>query len=259
MCRLFVYPGKDKKALPTLWESLCRMAPSLRREQHPCIAFAGAGGKTSWIYALAQELRQQGKRILITTTTHMYRPSRWGVYTGKTDDVLRQLQCEGIAVAGTLTEKNKISYAGDDLFKNSCPFADVILVEADGSRRLPIKIMGEHEPVIPDGTDAVCCLAGLSALGKSLGEACFRANQSGYDESVMITPGIFASVWRQGCLQTMYTRYPKMPVIPVLHQADTQVLQEMGRNIYREIHVQGIISTFPETLREKEDAPCMLR
>lgn len=258
MYRLFVYRNKCIQAMPALWESLCAIEPILWQYQRPVLAFVGAGGKTSWIYALAQELRRHGKSVLIATTTHMYRPSHGGVYTGKIEDVLRQLRCEGIAVVGTLAEQNKISYMGNDLFKNACQIADIILVEADGSRRLPAKIMGEHEPVIPEETNVVCCLAGLSALGKQLGKACFRAHQSGYGKNGMITPEIFASLWRKGCLQTLYTRYPKIPVIPILHQADTPVLQEMGRNIYSAIHISGIISAFPERLREKGDAPCIL-
>ncbi len=43
-----------------------------------------------------------------------------------------------------------------------------ILIEADGSRMLPLKAPAEHEPVIPEWVDAVIVLAGMSALGKPL-------------------------------------------------------------------------------------------
>lgn len=41
---------------------------------------------------------------------------------------------------------------------------DFVLVEADGSRRLPVKAPAVYEPVIPPGTDLVVGVIGLDAL-----------------------------------------------------------------------------------------------
>ncbi|MGL6173173.1 MAG: selenium cofactor biosynthesis protein YqeC, partial [Cellulosilyticaceae bacterium] len=38
------------------------------------IAFVGGGGKTTTIYTLARELSDQGKKVIVTTTTKMYIP-----------------------------------------------------------------------------------------------------------------------------------------------------------------------------------------
>ena len=35
-----------------------------------CICAVGAGGKTSLLYELAEEYRQEGKRVLLTTARH---------------------------------------------------------------------------------------------------------------------------------------------------------------------------------------------
>ena len=40
-----------------------------------------------------------------------------------------------------------------------------LIIEADGSRKLPIKAPGEKEPVIPDWVNAVAVVAGLSSVG----------------------------------------------------------------------------------------------
>ncbi len=45
---------------------------------------------------------------------------------------------------------------------------DYILVEADGSRRLPVKAPADHEPVIPGGTDMVIGCIGLDCLGRPM-------------------------------------------------------------------------------------------
>lgn len=42
--------------------------------QDRVIAFVGGGGKTTLIYELARELESVGKRVIVTTTTHMMRP-----------------------------------------------------------------------------------------------------------------------------------------------------------------------------------------
>ena len=38
------------------------------------IAFVGAGGKTTLIQKMARELQENGKKVIVTTTTHMYIP-----------------------------------------------------------------------------------------------------------------------------------------------------------------------------------------
>ena len=48
---------------------------------------------------------------------------------------------------------------------------DVVIVEADGSRGLPLKCPGDQEPVIPDGTDLVIGVAGATAIGQTFREA----------------------------------------------------------------------------------------
>jgi probable selenium-dependent hydroxylase accessory protein YqeC len=68
-----------------------------------------------------------------------------------------------------------------------------LLIEADGSRQKPLKAPAEHEPPIPDFSDVVIYVAGLSALGKPLHEDhVHRAEQfsqlSGLPLGVPITP-----------------------------------------------------------------------
>jgi probable selenium-dependent hydroxylase accessory protein YqeC len=52
--------------------------------------------------------------------------------------------------------------------------ADIIVIEADGAHRRPLKFPGDNEPVILDETDIVIAVSGLDALGKMAGEVCHR-------------------------------------------------------------------------------------
>ena len=66
-------------------------------------------------------------------------------------------------------------------------YADIVLVEADGAKRLPIKIPREGEPVIPENTDICIVCMGIDAVGKKISEKCFRYERAaklfGWDEN----------------------------------------------------------------------------
>lgn len=52
--------------------------------------------------------------------------------------------------------------------------ADYVLVEADGSRRLPIKAHLPHEPVIPGNAGLTVVLVGAAGFGRPIREAVHR-------------------------------------------------------------------------------------
>ncbi len=102
--------------------------------------------------------------------------------------------------------------------------ADVILVEADGSRRLPFKAPAEHEPVVPAGTTILVPLVGLDVLGQPLdAEHVHRAQLveglAGAVPGEPITPGIVARVLahRQGGAKGLP---PGARLVPLLNKAD---------------------------------------
>ena len=147
---IVVYKKDSDEHVSTLWEGIGRILPELARTDVPVVlAVTGAGGKTTCIAALARELMDRGKRVLVVTTTHMYQPERYGVLTDDAAAIVRQMRETGIAVAGLPCDGGKISYIGDAAYHTAARHADVVLVEADGSRRLPFKVPGVNEPVLP--------------------------------------------------------------------------------------------------------------
>ena len=42
--------------------------------QHRIISVVGAGGKSTLIRTLAERLSRRGRRVLVTTTTHIWKP-----------------------------------------------------------------------------------------------------------------------------------------------------------------------------------------
>ena len=133
--------------------------------EHAVISVVGAGGKTSLIFAWARELAAAGKKVVITTTTHMYRPDRME------EDGIR------IVVSDDSERPDKVKAPPAEVLDRLRDTADVVLIEADGSRRMPLKWPADREPVVPDYTDFTVCVAGLSALGRKTSDAVFRADE----------------------------------------------------------------------------------
>lgn len=72
----------------------------------------------------------------------MMRPASWFISSDLPDGWRDVWQRDGIIVVGTLLDNGKITYPGDAVYESLCNLADLVLVEGDGSRRLPLKVMG---------------------------------------------------------------------------------------------------------------------
>ena len=143
------------------------------------MAFVGAGGKSSAILRVARELREAGVKVLAAPTTKMLVEEAEGVgplVTSESGDDLPEKIAEklaelGAASAGGATSSGeRIVGIEPSLVPALAPKDGVTLVEADGSRRLPLKGTAEHEPALPDGVTLVVAVGGVRALGKPVDE-----------------------------------------------------------------------------------------
>lgn len=143
------------------------------------VAFAGAGGKSSAIRMIAAELSRDGMKVLVAPTTKMMvsEVEEMGpLVTSKDPKELRvsikdALSGSGVVVAGGgLISKGRVDGIPPDSFGSLMDLADVILVEADGSRRRPLKGTADHEPAIPDASTLVVAVGNIQALGKPVDE-----------------------------------------------------------------------------------------
>ena len=139
------------------------------------ITVVGAGGKTTYLKRLAQKYLSEGKRVAITTTTHIWPPSPRENYSAEKTGA-------GVLAAdyyGRREASGKLSAPEDAEFEKICREYDVVLVEGDGSHCMPVKIPGEHEPVIPPGTDEIVVIMGAHAIGRRLDAVCQRWESEG--------------------------------------------------------------------------------
>lgn len=144
------------------------------------IAAVGSGGKTTALKELAHQaaLQNQNGSVLLTASTHMYPvlPPESRVFLRNPDEEALRLELSepGIVCAGRTSCDGKLSALEPELFSAAMQAASVILCEADGSRRLPLKLHNDREPVLPPQTDVCLVTAGLSALGKEAGSCIHR-------------------------------------------------------------------------------------
>lgn len=103
----------------------------------------GCGGKT----ALANRLAMENRRlpVLLSTTTRMLMPPEQ-VIDRRVADAKNLLPGVNLLYEGC---EGKLSGVSNELLESFYPLNGVMILEADGSRGLPLKGWTEYEPVIP--------------------------------------------------------------------------------------------------------------
>ncbi len=140
------------------------------------IAFTGAGGKTTTMFFLADISAKQNLRVIVTTTTKMMKPKHM---VSTVEEAEKYWNSATFAAAGSFDPlTGKIGFPEDSVYKNISEAADLVLIEADGSKRLPAKAPREGEPVILNETDAVICVMGMSAIGQKTADVCFGLKEA---------------------------------------------------------------------------------
>ena len=127
----------------------------------------GGGGKTTLLLRLANELHENGARVIVSTTTHIFPPEGMPVFTGEfVKDVRAALETRGLVCLGVPSAEGKLA-APTLSVREMASLADYVLLEADGAKRLPLKAPAAHEPVIPEGTALVIAVAGMDGVGRA--------------------------------------------------------------------------------------------
>ena len=178
------------------------------------VAFVGAGGKSGAILTVCEGLLQAGMKVLVAPTTKMLlgEADRIGPLVASEDADGLQKKAENAlseapaVVAGSgMISKNRVGGVDPAWIGGLASLADVVLVEADGSRRRPIKGTADHEPALPTAATLVVALANVQALGKPVDDEHVHRPEvfselTGIGQGQSITPGAFATAIARGSL-----------------------------------------------------------
>ncbi len=161
---------------------------SSSRSETPVVSVIGSGGKTSLIELLAAEAVTEKRKVLITTTTKMANPQIHhyrGVDTFSLDT--DSVSTQGCCTLWGYTTRDKLTPVPCSLLEEAVPLFDLILVEADGANRMPLKLHRPDEPVMLPFTTVTLQVFGASAIGKPPNEVIHRYQGSdAFDETVTI-------------------------------------------------------------------------
>ena len=165
-------------------------------------AVIGSGGKPSLLNRLAMELRGGGG-VILCTTTHMFPPPAMRtLVSADARATARALREDGAVCVGEPMDDGRLCAPAMTMAELAV-LADYVIVEADGSKRLPLKAHAAHEPVIPPETSRTVCVVGLSGLGRRVAEVVHRPELFAPSETV-VTPELLAEVLNREALADIY-------------------------------------------------------
>ena len=92
------------------------------------ISLVGGGGKTTTMFGLAERFAAEGKKVLVTTTTHIRRPER--CFAADPVEVSALWAQGRYAVFGTPVSENKLAIPPTEQLRRLMQAADCTLIEA---------------------------------------------------------------------------------------------------------------------------------
>jgi len=217
------------------------IAQALRVDYSPCIAFVGAGGKTTAMFQLARQLTPP---VIVTATSHL------GVWqlgladqhiTAATPEPIEKLEYGSSAITLVTGEidGDRTKPIDDELMlwlHQYCSDHSIpLLIEADGAKQKPLKAWAEHEPPIPSFVKQVVQVVGLSGLGKPLTEDVVHRSErfagiTGLETGNTITADALAKVLtsKQAGLKNIPSEARRTVL---LNQADTPDQQSAAKGL----------------------------
>jgi probable selenium-dependent hydroxylase accessory protein YqeC len=225
-------------------------------------AFVGAGGKSSAILTIADELSEAGITVLAVPTTKLFvsEAEKIGpLVTAEDADELRAKVEEALSggasrvvVGSGLLSKNRVGGVEPGVVSSLASLVDVVLVEADGSRRRPIKGTAAHEPVLPDAATLVIAVGNISAFGMPVDEEHVHRPElfsklTGIGPGQSITARAFARALAEGSLAEIPDEARSAALITGVHpgrsMADASVVT---RELWRLGIKKVVLSSLPD-------------
>lgn len=191
-------------------------------EAKPIIALVGAGGKSSLLFRLGNELTAAGRATLLTATTRMWarqaNRASFTLISASEQTLAFELPTslrgygQALVLAGPAGEPDKLAGLAPEVICRLAALAEVeaVAVEADGARERLLKAPAAHEPVVPTCATHLLTVAGIAAVGQPLDSATVHrpelaAPLAGLQPGDILTPEAIAALLidpaggRKGC------------------------------------------------------------
>ncbi|HEY8892158.1 MAG TPA: selenium cofactor biosynthesis protein YqeC [Clostridium sp.] len=151
-----------------------KLSDYIELKKKDILSIVGAGGKTTMMFKLAEELRVNNK-VLVTTTTKIYIPPlhKYDFICTNKDHFIKysKMKDNGIYVLGLgINEDNKILGLTTKELEGLTPYFDYILIEADGAKEKQLKGWNEFEPILYGKTTKTLGIIDIQSKGILINE-----------------------------------------------------------------------------------------
>jgi molybdenum cofactor cytidylyltransferase len=235
-----------------------RLVKAVEPKRGDVISLVGAGGKTTAMFRLAEELASEGWKVITTTTTMIRREGRCGHTILEQDgDLLLQKTQRALGEFGRVTVASAFSPAEGKLIGIDPALVDAlvaldevdaVIVEADGAKGRSLKAPAPYEPVIPTTTSVLLPVAAADAAGQPLDERYVHrpeivARVTGAQLGQIITPDLISAVLlhAEGGLKNAPSEARVLPLINKVSYARLETAQQIARALLRSSGVQRVL------------------
>jgi probable selenium-dependent hydroxylase accessory protein YqeC len=214
-------------------------------EGREVISLAGGGGKTTLLFALAEELSSHRQGIILTATTKIWEPApspSFGLFLSPQFPEIEQWishhleDYSYLIVAQEKLSSGKLRGIPPQWVEGlaSIPGASILLVEADGAAGRSLKAPRQDEPVLPSNSSLLIPVVGIDVLGCPLDDThVFRAELAarllGLNPGIEVTGEVVARL----LAHLLRDKPPAARVIPFLNKVDLPGGLEKGRALAR--------------------------
>jgi probable selenium-dependent hydroxylase accessory protein YqeC len=212
-------------------------------KEREVISLVGAGGKTSLMFALGNELSAKRKGTLLTTTTKIWEPApspSFAIFLSEQISEIRKWilknlgQYPYLLIARKKLDDGKLQGIlpewGEELF--SLAGVSSIIVEADGAAGRSLKVPREGEPVLPNNTTLLVPVVGIDVLGRPLDEQyVFRSQIAARILNAAMGTTVTEEIIARLLAELIKNRPEKARVIPFINKVDLPGGLEKARGL----------------------------
>ena len=254
------------------------LAEALRVTRESRISIVGAGGKSTALFLLGEQIQPP---VILTSSTHFsleqVESCRHHVVFPKDnlDQTLDELISathptlitSGVTIADKVTGLNfpELTELMNYSKKRSIP----MVIEADGSRKKPLKAPGTHEPAIPEWSTDVVVVVGLSAIGQPCNESVVHRPEifriiTGLFEGEIICPEHIAKslIHPEGGLKNIPVGARKIALInqcdDIVRQTNAGCVYKKIREVFDVVLTTSLINTNKPIIARMEPTACII-
>lgn len=227
--------GLQGEGRPTLFSEMFGV-------QKGVVSVIGSGGKTTLLSTLAQELPGP---VILCTTTHIFPFPEYPLLPGNhAGEIKTALAHSRVVCLGRQEANGKLTAPALPVVQLQ-GLAPWVLVEADGSKRLPLKAHAPHEPVIPPESRHTILVAGASGFGRPIVQAVHRPEGfcalTRAAPSDVVTPQLAArAILQEGLARQIFLNQVESPADGARAEQFAAILTHAGLEVWAGSLRQGV-------------------